>query len=247
MIRIKTPAEIAIIRKGGKLLAQVIKKVAKHVKPGVNILTLEKIAADTIKELGAEPSFKNYEGYPSCICLSVNSEVVHSIPKDYIIKEGDEVSIDCGLKFQGLYTDMAVTVGAGMISLAVQKLINITEKALMLGIKEVAPGKTVGDIGAAIQRYVEAQGFSVVRSLVGHGVGHAVHEEPRIPNYGKPGTGPVLQAGMVLAIEPMVNLGSHEVDFGADGWTVTTIDKLCSAHFEHTVAVTKKGYEILTK
>lgn len=247
MITIKKPEEIKKLAQGGKLLANILKKASKACKPGASLLDLEKLIDQWIEEAGAEPSFKNYQGYPSSVCISVNEEVVHCAPHDYKIKEGDLVSLDCGLVYKGLYTDMAVTVPVGMISLQADKLVKVTKKALAIGIDQAKPGNKVGDIGAAIQKYVEEQGLSVVRQLVGHGVGYKVHEEPRIPNFGKAGTGVELKEGMVLALEPMVNLGGPDVVFEEDGWRVTTADKSLSAHFEKTIVVTKKGPKILTK
>lgn len=247
MITVKSEQEIEDLAEGGRLLAQILKKVGRQTKPGVNLLKLEKLTDELIRQSGAGPSFKNYQGYPSSICLSVNEEVVHCLPRDYVIKEGDLVSLDCGLKYKGLYTDMAVTVAAGMVNLEAQKLMQVTKKALALGIEAVRPGVKVGDIGAAIAEYVEKKGLSVVRQLVGHGVGYQVHEEPRIPNFGTKGQGPELKPGMVLALEPMVNSGAYEVVFEPQGWRVTTKDQSLSAHFEKTIAVTNKGVRILTE
>lgn len=247
MIKIKSKDEIKKMREGGKKLAAILKKVSKKVKPGVNLLALEEYTDELIAAAGAEPSFKNYKGYPSSVCISVNEEVVHCAPRDYLVKEGDLVSLDCGLLYKGMYTDMALTIPVGMVSLKAQRLVKVTKKALLIGLQEIKADATVGDIGAAIQAYVEAQEFGVVTQLVGHGVGHEVHEEPRIPNYGKAGSGEVLKEGMCLAIEPMVNLGDGGIVFEEDGWRVTTKDHSLSAHFEVTLVVTKKGFEILTK
>ena len=247
MITTKNPKEIQKMRDGGKILAGVLDELEQMVKPGLDLLDLEKKAAKLITEKGAKPSFKGYQGYPSILCLSVNEQVVHCIPRKRIVKEGDLVSIDCGVKYLGLFTDSARTVPAGNVSPEAQKLLNVTQEALKAGIKQVKDGNTVGDVGRAIQDVVEKQGLSVVKSLVGHGVGYAVHEDPRIPNYGEPKTGVVLREGMMICLEPMVNLGASEVDFSDDGWTVTTSDKSLSAHFEHTILVTKTGAEIITK
>lgn len=247
MITIKKPEEIKKLAQGGKLLASILKKASKACKVGANLLEIEAKIDQWIEESGAKPSFKNYQGFPSSVCISVNEEVVHGIPRSYKIKEGDLVSLDCGLIYKGLYTDMAVTIPVGMVSLEAEKLVKVTKKALDIGIKQAKPGNTVGDIGAAIQKYVEKQGLSVVRQLVGHGVGYKVHEEPRVPNFGKAGTGPELKEGMVLALEPMVNLGEAEVIFGDDGWRVTTVDNKLSAHFEKTIAITKRGSKIITE
>ncbi len=247
MITIKKPEEIKKLAEGGKLLASILKKASKACKPGVDLLEIEKLIDKMIAEVGAEPSFKNYQGFPSSTCMSVNEEVVHCAPRSYKIKEGDLVSLDCGLIYKGLYTDMAVTVPVGLISLEADKLVKVTKKALEIGIDQARPGNKVGDIGAAIQEYVEGQDLSVVRQLVGHGVGYKVHEEPRIPNFGKPGTGPELKEGMVLALEPMVNIGGPDVTFEEDGWRVITSDNSLSAHFEKTIVITKKGPKVLTK
>jgi len=247
MITIKTAREIEKLAQGGKILAEIITQVSRRVEPGVNLLELEKLTDTLITKRRVQASFKNYQNYPSSICLSVNSEVVHCVPRDYIIKEGDIISLDLGIKHQGLFTDMAITVPVGMISLKVQKLIQVTKKSLQLAIKQVKPGNTIGDIGYTIDNYVSGQGFFTVKQLVGHGVGYAVHEEPRIPNFGIPGRGPVLKPGMVIAIEPMVNIGTEAVNFESDGWRVVTQDKSYSAHFEHTIVVTPRGAKILTQ
>jgi methionyl aminopeptidase len=247
MITIKTKEEIAKLKTGGKILAFILRELAKMSKPGISLLDLEKKAAEIMKTKKVEPSFKNYQGYPAILCTSVNHEVVHCPPRDYFLKDGDILSIDCGIKHKGLYTDSAITIGVGKISTQANKLIETTRDALYIGIKQIKPGNTIGDISNAIQKFVEKKGFSVVKSLVGHGVGYKVHEDPRIPNYGKSKTGPVLQEGMVICLEPMVNIGSSEVVFAKDGWQVTTRDTSLSAHFEHTIAVTKKGSEIITQ
>jgi len=246
MITAKTKEEIQKLKAGGKILAFILHELALMAKPGASLLDLEKKADQLMKEKNVQPSFKDYKGYPAILCTSVNHEVVHCPPRDYFLKSGDILSIDCGLKYQGLYTDSALTVGVGKISASAKKLINTTRDALFLGIKQVKPGNTIGDISCVIQEFVEKKGFSVVKSLVGHGVGYEVHEEPRIPNYGKPKTGPILREGMVICIEPMVNIGKSEVEFAKNGWRVTTRDASLSAHFEHTIAVTKNGSEILT-
>jgi len=248
VISLKTPEEISKINKGGKILAGVVYKVASLVKSGVFVIELERQAEKLIKEAGGQPSFKGFNDYPAATCISINEEVVHGIPIiGRKLNNGDIVGVDIGLKYRGLYTDMAVTVPVGNISKEAKKLIKVTKKALALAIKKVKPGNTIGDIGFAVQSYAEQKGFSVVRSLVGHGVGHSVHEEPKVPNFGKPGDGIMLETGMVIALEPMINIGQSEVTTKKDGWTVVTADKSLSAHFEHTVAVTEKGYQILTK
>ncbi|MFH1536894.1 MAG: type I methionyl aminopeptidase [Patescibacteria group bacterium] len=247
MITIKTKEEIAILREGGQILASVLKQLEKMAEPGVNILDLEKKAEQLIKKAGATPSFLGHKGYPSIICASFNEEVVHCPPDGRILKERDLLSLDCGVIYKKLYTDSARTIPIGTASKEAKKLLKVTKVALEKGIKVTKPGATIGDVSHAIQVYVEGQGLSVVKALVGHGVGYAVHEDPRIPNFGQPGTGEVLKPGMVLAYEPMVNLGDSPVDFHSDGWRVTTRDSSLSAHFEDTIVVTEKGCEILTK
>ena len=248
---IKTPTEIQAMREGGKILAMVLKEVAKAVKPGIKTIELNKLAERRLRELGAKPSFLGYKSdylvYPASLCTSVNSEVVHGIPKkNKILEEGDIVGLDLGCWYKGLCVDTATTAAVGNVSAGAQKLIKITKQSLIEALRQVQGGVSIGDIGHGVETYVEAQGFSVVRQLTGHGVGRSVHEEPAIPNFGQAGKGPKLLAGMTIAIEPMVNAGGYEVATQADGWTVVTVDGSLSAHFEHTVLVTEKGYEILT-
>lgn len=263
MVTIKTPVEIKVLRQGGRKLAEVLDNLTSWVKNctvmdiPIRTIDLDKRAEELIKEKGGVPSFKNYQGrgeevpFPASICTSVNNQLVHTPPSEYQLKKGDILSLDIGMKYpargKGYYTDMAVTIPIGEVSSLARKLIKVTKQALKLGINQVKPGNKISDISRAIQTYVESQGFSVVRQLVGHGVGYKVHEEPRIPNYVDPKQGEViLKEGIVLAIEPMVNVGDSAVKTSVDGWTVTTADgKLC-AHFEHTVVATKNGYEILT-
>lgn len=229
-------------------MASVMKRLAKKVRPGVSTQDIDELAEKLINKAGAEPSFKNYRGYPKVACISVNEEVVHNIPSDdKIVQKGDIVGLDLGLRYEGLYTDMAMTVPAGRISKQAKKLIKVTRKALEIGLKQVKAGHTIGDIGYTIEKFVVKHGFSVVRTLTGHGVGKEVHEDPKIPNFGEKGKGFKLQEDMTLAIEPMVNIGSHEVMTKEDGWGIVTEDSSLSAHFEHTVLVTKRGCEILTK
>ena len=245
---IKTNDEIKIMREGGRILAGVLKKVAMATKPGVSSWDLEILAKDLIKKAGSEPSFLDYNKYPCALCVSINDVVVHGIPKkNELIRNGDIVGLDLGLKYKGLYTDMAVTVGVGKISKVGKKLIKVCKKSLDIAIRQVRPGNKIGDIGAAIQKYVEGQGFSVVRDLVGHGVGHGVHEPPRIPNFGTAGKGEEILEGMCLAIEPMICEKSYNVKTEKDGWGVRTFDNGLTAHFEHTVVVTDGGCEILTR
>lgn len=255
MIRIKNKTEIIILKQGGKILAGIVARLAKEVKPGVSTIYLNELAEKLIKKAGGRSSFKGYKvswaptPYPSALCLSINQEVVHGLPvPDRILKDGDIIGIDCGLEFGGYYTDMAKTVAVGRVNAKVKKILTVTEESLMLGIKQVKPGNYISDISRAVQNHVVKNGFSVVEDLVGHGVGHAAHEEPQIPNYLDARALKIqLKAGMVLAIEPMVNMGAKEVTTLDDGWTVATADNSLSAHFEHTVLVIDDGYEILTK
>lgn len=258
MIIIKTPKEIEILREGGKHLATVLYKTKELVAPGVSTKDLDSYAFKLIKEMGDEPAFLNYrpEGahipFPASLCVSINDEVVHGIPnKDRILKEGDIVSLDLGLKHGGLFTDMAITVGVGEISNGSKKLLKITEQALQVGIDAVGSESKVGDIGYAIESFVKAQKgnqkYGIVEVLSGHGVGRAIHEDPYIPNFGKRGTGEKLVPGMVIAIEPMLNNGTKHVTIDEDDWTFLTADGKKSAHFEHTVLITENSAEILTK
>lgn len=258
MIYIKTEKEIELMKKGGRILSSVLDMVIREVKPGTNIKDLDALAEKLIIEHGGKPSFKNYKGhdddppFPSTMCVSVNSEVVHGDgTRDIILKEGDIVDFDIGMKYPkngGLYTDMSKTVPVGEISDQAKKLIEVTKKSLELGIRQIKPGNKIKDISKAIQDYVECNGFSVVRRLVGHGVGKEIHEEPMIPNFVDKKWGDIeLKEGMTLAIEPMVNIGSADIKTNEDGWTVITSDNSLSAHFEHSVAVTQNGHQILTK
>lgn len=251
-INLKSKSEIAIMKEGGKILAGILQLLSDKIKPGVFGDELEKIAKEEIKKYGAIPSFKNYRIYksgapfPSSICVSINDEIVHGFPFGKLIEDGDIVSIDLGIKYKGLHTDSALSVGAGKISERADKLIKITRESLYKGIEQIKPENRLGDIGLAIQSCVEKNGFSVVRDLVGHGVGRSIHEAPEVPNFGEKGGGLKLYSGMTLAIEPMINAGDYRIKCDPNGWTIKTIDGKLSAHFEHTVAVTEKGYEILT-
>ncbi len=252
-IIIKTPEEIEVLREGGKKLATVLHRVAEKVKPGISTLELDKYALGLIKEKGDTPAFLNYkpEGaetpYPASLCISVNDEVVHGIPnKDRILKEGDIVSLDLGLKHKNLFTDMAMTVPVGEISASSKKLLDITRRALMIGIEVARGGNRVGDIGSAIENFVRKHGYSIVDILAGHGVGKYIHEDPYIPNFGRANTGVKLVPGMVIAIEPMLNNGTKNVVLDEDGWTFKTADGKRSAHFEHTILITEDEPEILT-
>jgi len=245
----KSAAEIEMMRQSGRIVRQVLDHVREMVAPGVTTMDLERAAEKKIKELGSKPAFKGYYDYPCVLCTSVNEEIVHGIPSEKrALKEGDIVSIDCGVVLDGYYGDAAITVPVGKsVKPELQKLLAVTEASLYHGIEQVRIGNSVGDVGAAVQEHVEAAGFSVVREFVGHGIGTKLHEEPQVPNFGARGHGAKLREGMVLAIEPMVNFGKPETRVLGDKWTAVTADGSCSAHFEHCVAVTKNGPMILTQ
>jgi methionyl aminopeptidase len=242
----RSRAELEKLRRVNQLVGSVLAALRAMVAPGVTTQDIDVVAEDLVRQAGAEPAFKGYHGYPATVCASVNEQVVHGIPSTRQLVEGDILSIDMGAKLDGFFGDCAVTVPVGQIDDAAAGLLRVTEEALFRGIDAVKPGARVSDIGAAVQQHVEAHGFSVVREFVGHGIGTSLHEEPQIANYGPGGHGPRLAEGMVLAIEPMVNIGKPVVRVLADGWTAVTRDGSLSAHFEHTVAVTKDGREILT-
>jgi methionyl aminopeptidase len=242
----RSQSEIAKLRRVNQLVARILAELRNSVAPGVTTKDLDQLAERLVREAGAEPAFKGYHGYPATVCASVNEQVVHGIPSARALVSGDIVSIDMGAKLEGFFGDCAVTVPVGDVSEAVTKLLRVTEEALFQGIDAVKPGARVSDIGAAVQHHVEAHGFSVVREFVGHGIGTSLHEEPQVANYGPAGSGPRLSEGMVLAIEPMVNAGRASVKVQSDGWTAVTTDGSLSAHFEHTVVVTREGTEILT-
>jgi methionyl aminopeptidase len=247
MITLKSDRELNLMRKAGGIVAQILNEMAEMAKPGVTTAEIDRFAELRTKELGATPAFKGYHGFPATVCISVNHEVVHGIPSPKrVLKDGDIVGLDFGVIYQGWYGDSARTIPVGKISSEAQKLLDATQTALMKGIEQCREGNRVFDIGHAVQNHVEPLGYSVVREFVGHGIGRALHEEPQVPNYGPKGKGLLLKAGMVLAIEPMINAGSHEVEVLADGWTAVTADRSLSAHFEHTVAITANGPEILT-
>jgi methionyl aminopeptidase len=253
-ITIKTPEEIEILREGGRRLASVLYRVKERVIPGVSATDLDEYARKLIKDMGDEPAFFNYrpEGaktpYPAALCVSVNNEVVHGIPhKTKILQEGDIVAIDLGLKHDGLFTDMAISVPVGKVSSGDEKFLKVAEQSLQVGIEAARGGKKVGDIGYAIEKFIRPHGYGIVEILSGHGVGRAVHEDPYVPNFGKAGTGAKLIPGMVLAIEPMINLGTKNVMLDDDEYTFRTADGKKSAHFEHTILITEKGAEILTQ
>ncbi|HUY10855.1 MAG TPA: type I methionyl aminopeptidase [Candidatus Dormibacteraeota bacterium] len=246
MIELKSAREIETIRRSGKITAAVLVELMAAVRPGITTRALDTIAERGIRARGGIPTFLGYHDFPASICASVNDEVVHGIPGERILSEGDLLSIDIGTTFEGFVSDSAVTVAVGSISSAAARLLAVTQESMMLGIEQMQVGNHVGDIGAAVQKHAQAHGYGVVRKLVGHGVGREMHEEPQVPNYGLPGTGPELRPGLVLAVEPMINEGSHQVKTLRDGWTVVTADGKLSAHFEHTIAVTHEGPRILT-
>ncbi len=247
-ILIKSAAEIAKMRTSGIALRQVHEAVRGALRVGASTMDLERAAVAKMEELGAKSAFKGYHSYPAVLCTSVNHEVIHGIPNQRtVLKSGDVVSVDCGVVVDGFYSDCAVTYAVGAPSAATEKLLRVTEASLYAAIDQAQPGNRLGDIAWAVQRLCEAEGYGVVREFVGHGIGKSMHEDPQVPNIGNPGKGPRLKPGMVLAIEPMINAGSAEVKVLADGWTAITIDGSISAHFEHTVAITKDGPLILTK
>ncbi|MFO7171983.1 MAG: type I methionyl aminopeptidase [Bacillota bacterium] len=246
MIILKSAREIAVMREAGRIAAQVHEELRKAIRPGITTRELDALAERLIRQAGAIPTFKGYRGYPASICTSVNDEVVHGIPGDRVLREGDIVAIDLGVTYKGYVGDCAYTWPVGKVSPEVERLLRVTREALERAIAECRPGRRLGDIGYAVQSYVESHGFSVVREYCGHGIGANMHEDPQVPNYGRPGTGLVLRPGMVLAIEPMVNTGTWMTRVLPDQWTVVTADGGYSAHFEHTVAITDHGPEILT-
>jgi len=245
-IIIKSEREIALMRQAGRIVATVLDILMKKVKPGMKTKELDTIAGREVERLGGKASFKGYRGFPANLCVSVNNEIVHGIPGERTLRQGDIVSLDMGAIFNGFQGDSAVTVGVGEISPQARKLVVTTEDVLKAGIAAARPGARLGDISATIQNYAEAKGYSVVREYTGHGIGRELHEEPQIPNFGPPGTGPVLKKGMTIALEPMVNAGDWRTRVGDDQWTVFTADGSLSAHFEHTIAITDGEAEILT-
>lgn len=245
---LKSPHEIEKMRRAGQVTREVLELVRSQVQPGATTYDLEKAAEARLKELGVKAAFKGYHGFPCVLCTSVNQEVVHGIPSPKrVLEEGDIVSVDFGVVVDGYFGDSAITVPVGAISKDADRLLKTTEASLRAGIAAVHPGATLGDVGAAVQKVVEAEGFSVVRDFVGHGIGSAMHEDPQVPNFGQAGRGMKLRTGMVIAIEPMVNAGAYDVQVLDDGWTAVTADGSLSAHFEHTVAVTADGARILTE
>jgi len=246
LINIKSQQEIEIMRQAGRVVAETLQEMARVVKPGLTTLQLDTIARRCIEKFEAQPAFLGYQGFPATICASLNEEVVHGIPGSRLLKEGDIISIDVGARLKGYYADAAATFPVGKISSQAENLLEVTRNSLYRGIEKAVPGNRLYDISAAVQACAEAAGFSVVRTYVGHGIGNELHEEPQVPNFGSPGRGPLLEPGMVLAIEPMVNTGGWEVETKKDQWTVVTKDGSLSAHFEHTVAILQDGPEILT-
>lgn len=246
MIYLKTPEEIALLRKSNQLVGKTLAEVAKNIRVGITTLELDQIAEDFIRSNGAIPGFLGYGGFPNTLCVSVNDQVVHGIPSNYALKEGDIVSVDCGTIVDGFYGDSAYTFCVGEVDEKVKKLLKVTKESLYLGIEAAQHGNRLGDIGYAIQKHCQAAGFSVVRKLVGHGIGRDMHEDPEVPNFGKRGQGVLLKEGMTIAIEPMINMGNRDVVQEKDGWTIRTIDRKPSAHFEHTIAIRKGKAEILS-
>ncbi len=246
MVRVRNEREIDLIAESCQIVADTLDMLTNHIKPGAVLLELDSLAEDFIRSKGARPAFKGYMGFPATLCISIDEEVVHGIPAKRTLQDGQIVGIDCGAEKKGYYGDSARTFAVGEISTDKKKLMDITKESLMLGIKEAKPGNYVSDIGHAIQTFVEAEGFSVVRELVGHGIGTSLHEDPQVPNYGVPKQGYKLQEGMCLAIEPMINLGEKEIFTDKDGWTIKTKDGKSSAHFEHTIAILSEGPKILT-
>lgn len=246
MIPLKSEKDLLMLKCSGQILSRVMKKLQQSVKPGTTTAEIDSLAENLIIREKSRPAFKGYKGFPASICISVNEEIVHGIPGERKIAEGDIVSLDLGVNYQGYFSDAALTLAVGEVSSSKKKLIDVTRKALSEGIQQAKAGNRLSDISHSIQQYVEKNGFSVVRNFVGHGIGLSLHEEPEVPNFGRPHEGPKLLPGMVLAIEPMVNSGTWESEILENGWTAVTKDRLASAHFEHTVAITEKGPEILT-
>ncbi|WP_297435203.1 type I methionyl aminopeptidase [uncultured Clostridium sp.] len=246
MILIKNDLEISLMRKAGKIVGETLNLLERNIKPGITTAELNRIAEEFITKQGAKPSFKGLYGFPASVCISVNTTVVHGIPGNYTLKDGDIVSVDCGAFIDGFHGDAARTFPVGNVNEEARKLIEVTKKSFFKGIEKAKLGNRLSDISSEIQKYAEAQGFSVVRDFVGHGIGRNVHEDPNVPNFGKPGKGPLLVKGMVLAIEPMLNIGKHNVKTLSDGWTVVTADGTLAAHYENTIAILPDGPEILT-
>lgn len=252
MISLKTSKELHLMRQGGRIGAEVLDELIEMVRPGLTTLEIEKKAEELLSKNNTQPAFKNYspdssnKKYPAALCVSVNDELVHGIPSKRILADGDIITLDLGVYYKGYYTDMAKTIGVGEISNRDKKLITVTREALITAIENLKDRIRLGDISFLIQKIIEDQGFSVIRDCVGHGIGKEIHEEPSVPNFGKPGTGILLKSGMTLAIEPMASAGSPNVKVKDDGWTITTADRSQSAHFEDTIAIEKNGYQVLT-
>ena len=245
-VTIKSKKEIELMREAGKMLEEVHNKLADFIKPGISTLEIDQFGEKAIRDLGCVPNFLNYNGYPASICVSVNDEVVHGIPGDIVLKEGDIVSVDCGTYMNGFCGDSAYTFCVGEVDEEVRNLLKVTKEALYIGIQNAVQGKRIGDIGYAIQQYCESHSYGVVREFVGHGIGKEMHEDPQVPNYGKRGYGTLLKKGLCIAIEPMITLGNRQVIMERDGWTVRTRDRKCAAHFEHTIAVGAGEADILS-
>ncbi len=246
MITMKSAREIEIMRRSGKITSAVLASLLKAAKPGMTLREIDRLAEQGIRERGGVPTFKGYHGYPNAICASVNEVVVHGIPGDRVLKDGDILSIDIGTTFERYVSDTAASVAIGNVSTEASRLLRVTQEAMMLGIAQMQKGHRLSDIGHAVQRHAERHGYGVVRALVGHGIGTKMHEDPHVPNWGDPGKGIVLRPGLCLAIEPMVTQGTYEVETLEDGWTVVTADGKLAAHFEHTIALTEEGPRILT-
>jgi methionyl aminopeptidase len=246
MIHYKTTEEIELLRASNLLVSKALAEVAKRIAPGISTLELDRVAEEFIRDHDAVPGFLGYQGYPKTLCTSINQQVVHGIPSGYILKEGDIISVDCGVLFQGYYGDSAYTFAVGNVPERVRLLLKTTRDSLYKGIENALEGKRIGDISNAVQEHCEKEKFSVVREMVGHGIGKALHEAPEVPNYGKRGHGALLQEGLVICIEPMINMGRKEITQDADGWTIQTADKSPSAHFEHCVAIGKNSADILS-
>ena len=247
MVPIKSEKDLEMMRSSGRILSSVLRDLERAVKPGMSTLQIDKLAENLTRKQNALPAFKGYRGFPASVCTSVNEEIVHGIPGERTLVEGDILSLDLGINLDGYFTDAATTLAIGRIDAKKRKLLEVTKKSLEIGIREARVNNHLFDISYSIQNYVERNGFSVVRQFVGHGIGLDLHEEPEVPNFGRPHAGELLKNGMVLAIEPMVNMGGWECEILDNGWTAVTKDRLPSAHFEHTVAITDKGPEILTK
>ena len=248
MITIKSQREIELMREAGAILAETHEMLKAHIKPGITTAKLDKLAEEFIISKGGTPSFKNYNEFPGSICSSINEVVVHGIPsKKAVLKNGDIISIDLGVNFQGYHADAAITHPVGNISDKVKKLLEVTEASLYEGLKEAKPGNHLSNISHRIEQFIKPHGYGIVEEFTGHGIGKSLHEEPYVPNFGAPNEGPILQEGMTICVEPMVNLGTKNVKILRDNWTTVTIDRKYSAHFEHTIIITKDGYEILTK